>query len=416
MPVDWLDSYADRVDRVQSSIIREILKMMAVPGVISFAGGMPAPELFPKKRMAEATARLLASDVGTAALQYAVTDGYAPLRKMILQRMHQRGLTASLDNIFITSGAQQGLDIVGKLLINSGDRVLVEDPTYLGALQAWNIYGATYETVDTDEQGIIPDALERALQSGPASLLYLVPTFQNPTGITLSAERRQRVVELAAEYGVPIVEDDPYGELRFEGEDIDPLVAYDGQTNGVYTDNTLTGGNVIYLGTFSKTLCPGLRVGWVIAPESTTKKLVQIKQSIDLHTSSFGQMVAYETAKDGFLDQHVITLADAYRERRDLMLALMEEKFPAGTSWIVPMGGLFIWASLPPAVNARKVLKEAVAQKVAFVPGEPFYPNGGGKNKLRMNFSNASAAEIHEGIDRLAAVFNKVLNPEFAAD
>ena len=264
MPVDWLNTYAERVDRVQSSIIREILKMMAVPGVISFAGGMPAPELFPKNRMAEVTARLLASEEGTAALQYAVTDGYVPLRELILERMKARGLTASLDNIFITSGAQQGLDLVGKLLIDAGDRVLVEDPTYLGALQAWNIYGATYETVDTDENGIIPEALEAALQKEPASLLYLVPTFQNPTGITLSAERRQQVVEIAAKYSVPVIEDDPYGELRFEGEHINPLVAYDAQTNGVYKSNTLIESNVIYLGTFSKTLCPGLRIGWVI--------------------------------------------------------------------------------------------------------------------------------------------------------
>ncbi|MGF1504191.1 MAG: PLP-dependent aminotransferase family protein [Chloroflexi bacterium] len=411
MTTQWPDSYADRMERVQSSIIREILKMMAVPGIISFAGGLPAPEFFPKERIAAATQRILMGEQGTAALQYGITEGFIPLRELIVERMSRRGIELAVENVVITSGAQQALDTVGKLLVTPGDRILVENPTYLGAIQAWNLYGADWVTIETDEQGMVPDALEAAIKAGGAKLIYLVPNFQNPTGITLTGERRQQIVELANRYQVPIVEDDAYGDLRYEGEDIDPLLAYDARVTNGLKDGILHDGNVLYMGTFSKSLCPGVRIGWVAGPSSVIRRFVQAKQSADLHTSTFTQMVVHETSRDGWIDEHVQMLRSVYQERRDLMMSLMEEKFPAGTSWTQPEGGLFLWATLPEQINATELLNSAVEQLVAYVPGSPFFPNGGGHNTLRMNFSNATPEQIRVGIDRLAAVFAEALNP-----
>jgi 2-aminoadipate transaminase len=391
---------------MKGSAIRELLKLTELPDVISFAGGLPAPEVFPVEEFREACNRVL-TDVGPQSLQYGTTEGYTPLREMIARHASRIGINVSADNILITSGSQQALDLLGKIFINRGDRILVESPTYLGALQAWNAYGAEYVPVETDHNGMIPEALEAALRFGP-KFIYALPNFQNPTGITISLERRQKLVELADRYGVPIVEDDPYGQLRFEGEPLPPIKIVDcrmrNQGNGFYT------GNVIYLSTFSKILAPGLRLAWVIAPQEVIRKLVLAKQGTDLHTATFNQIVAHEVGRGGFLDKHVHTINRVYRERRDVMLDALHEFMPAGVQWTRPEGGLFLWVTLPKGFNAADLLNEAVKKKVAFVPGAPFHAAGGGENTMRLNFSYSKPEIILEGISRLGTVFKEHIN------
>jgi 2-aminoadipate transaminase len=301
---------------------------------------------------------------------------------------------------------------LGKILINPGDHILVESPTYLGALQAWNVYGAEYVVVEADEHGMVTDALEEALRSGP-KFIYVLPNFQNPTGATLSLERRHRLIELADQYGVPIVEDDPYGQLRYEGDHLPSVVVLDGQ----FRDNCQRcyRGNVIYLSTFSKILAPGLRLAWVIAPPEVIRKLVQAKQGADLHTSTFNQLVAHEVGRGGFLDRHIHTIRRIYGERRDVMLAAMDGYFPPGVEWTHPEGGLFLWGVLPEGLNSTEVFKVAVERKVAFVPGAAFYPCGGGENTMRLNFSNATPEKIREGIARLGQVLREKIAEKEAA-
>jgi 2-aminoadipate transaminase len=340
----WEERYALRMGRMRSSIIRELLKLTERPEVISFAGGLPAPEVFPIEEFRAAADRVL-SEHGPEALQYSTTEGYRPLREMIARHTARYGIVAKPENVLITSGSQQALDLLGRVFLNPGDRILVERPTYLGALQAWNAYQAEYIGVPMDDEGLRTDYLEEALRAGP-KFIYALPNFQNPTGVTLSLERRRRLVELAAEAGVPIIEDDPYGQLRYEGEHLPPLVVLEGQLHS-NDDECCYSGNVIYLSTFSKTLAPGLRLGWVIAPTEVINRLVQAKQGADLHTSTFIQMVAYEVARGGFLDRHVREIRAVYRARRDAMLAALEEYFPEGARWTHPQGGLFLWATLP---------------------------------------------------------------------
>jgi 2-aminoadipate transaminase len=278
---------------------------------------------------------------------------------------------------------------------------LVESPTYLGALQAWNAYGAEYVPVPSDEDGMITDELEGKLRTGP-KFIYVLPNFQNPTGVTLSLERRYKLVELADRYGVPIIEDDPYGQVRFEGDHLPSVVDLDGRIRAA--DHTYRG-NVIYLSTFSKTLAPGLRLAWVIAPPEVIRKLVQAKQGADLHTATFNQVIAYEVGHGGFLDQHVIEICNLYRHRRNVMLETLEETMPVGVKWTHPQGGLFLWATIPDNMDTTALLQDAIKKKVAFVPGAPFYPCGGdGKNTMRLNFSYAKDELIQEGILRLASV------------
>jgi 2-aminoadipate transaminase len=391
-----------------SSVIRELLKFTEQPDIISFAGGLPAPEVFPVKEFQEACNTVL-KDHGGQALQYSTTEGYLPLREMIARRNARYSVRVTAENIMITSGSQQALDFIGRLFINRGDYIVVESPTYLGALQAWNAYGAQYISVPSDENGMIMDSLEEALRIGP-KFIYILPNFQNPSGSTLSLERRKRLVLLADQYGVPIVEDDPYGQLRFDGEHI-PSVAtldssYRNDNDGEYT------GNVIYLSTFSKLLAPGLRLAWVIAPPQVIRKLVMTKQAADLHTSSFIQHIAYEVAKGGFLDEHVKVIRATYKERRDVMIEMMEEMFPSEVTWSKPLGGMFLWGILPENVDAAAVLKVAVERKVAFVPGAAFHPNGGGKNTMRLNFSFSTPENIREGITRLGVTLKEALVSE----
>jgi 2-aminoadipate transaminase len=411
----WDQRYAQRTQRMSGSIIRELLKLTEQEGVISFAGGLPAPEAFPVAEVAEAAERVL-KEHGAQALQYSATEGYRPLRELLARHTARYGIHAAPDNVLITSGSQQALDLLGKVFVNRGDRILAEAPTYLGALQAWNAYGAEYLPVRTDEDGMDISEVEAALRAGP-KFIYALPNFQNPTGVTLSMDRRSRLVALADHYGVPIVEDDPYGQLRYEGSHLPALaVLADRRQAGerveqkhAHPDRLSYTGNVIYLSTFSKTLAPGLRLGWVIAPPDVIARLALAKQGADLHTSTFTQMVAYEVARQGFLDRHIRLIQEVYGERRDIMLASMQEHFPDEVRWTRPHGGLFLWVTLPIYMDAAELLKEALARKVAFVPGTPFFPSGGGHNTFRLNFSNANPEAIREGIGRLGEVLKSVL-------
>jgi 2-aminoadipate transaminase len=407
----WTERYAQRTQRIQSSAIRELLKLTEQPDVISFAGGLPAPDVFPVKEFQEACQKVLAEH-GPQALQYSATEGYRPLREMIARHTARYGIVVGPDNILITSGSQQALDLIGKVFINPGDRILVEKPTYLGALQAWNAYQAEYVTVPLDDDGMQTEKLEEALRVGP-KFLYVLPNFHNPAGVTLSLERRKKLIELADHYGVPIIEDDPYGQLRYEGDHLPSLVVLDNEfqrhTGAPYS------GNVIYLSTFSKTLAPGLRLGWIIAPVEVIKRLVQAKQGADLHTSTFTQMVAYEVARGGFLDKHVRFIRTVYRERRDAMLEALARYFPAGVHWTRPQGGLFLWVILPEHVDAAEVFTAAIQEKVAFVPGAPFHPDGSGHNTMRLNFSYMGPEKIEEGIKRLGRVLERFVGSRPAA-
>lgn len=405
MQTPWEYRYAHRMQKMGSSVIRELLKFTEQPDIISFAGGLPAPDVFPLKEFREACNYVI-DHFGPQALQYSTTEGYTPLREMIARHNARYSVEINPDNILITSGSQQALDFLGRLFINRGDYIVCESPTYLGALQAWNAYGAQYIPVRADENGMIVDELEAALRIGP-KFIYILPNFQNPSGSTLSLERRRQLVELADKYGVPIVEDDPYGQLRYEGEHIPSVVALDSEYRG--PNGGHYSGNVIYLSTFSKLLAPGLRLAWVIAPPEVIRKLVMTKQAADLHTASFNQYVAYEVAKGGFLDEHVKMIRATYKERRDVMFEMMEEMFPPEVTWSRPQGGMFLWGVLPEEMDAAEVLKRAIEKKVAFVPGEAFHPRGGGKNTMRINFSYSSPDTIREGVTRLGMTLKELI-------
>ena len=405
MKTPWEYRYAQRTQRMGSSAIRELLKYTEKPDIISFAGGLPSPDVFPVEEFNAACDRVLQNQ-GAMALQYSTTEGYLPLREMIARHSARCGIKITTENVLITSGSQQALDLLGKILIDPGDRILVESPTYLAAIQAWNAYGAEFITVPMDDDGMNTDYMEEALRAGP-KFIYVLPNFQNPTGVTLSMERRSRLIKLADQYGVPIVEDDPYGQLRYEGEHLPSIVVLDSQFRDDGTP--CYRGNVIYLSTFSKTLAPGLRLGWVVAPPEVIGKLVQAKQGADLHTATFNQVVAYEVSRGGFLDRHIHTIRDVYGERRDLMLAAMDRDFPPEVNWTHPQGGLFLWGVLPTYMDAKDLLTSCLEKKVAFVPGEPFHPTGGGKNTMRINFSNATHEEINQGIKRLGTAISEKL-------
>jgi len=405
----WRHRYAQRTQRMTSSAIRELLKLTAQPDVISFAGGLPSPELFPIEEFRSAADAVL-TKLGRKALQYSTTEGYPALREMIVRHMARYGIVVTIDNVLITTGSQQALDLVGKVLINPGDKILTEEPTYLGAIQAFTMYGAEYVTVPIDADGMQTERLEEALRSGP-KFMYVLPNFQNPSGTTLPVERRMDLIRMAEHYGIPIIEDDPYGQLRYEGDHIKPLVVLDAESRHCESNGRYTG-NLIYLSTFSKTLAPGLRLGWVVAPKEVIGRLVQAKQGTDLHSSTFDQMVAFEAARGGFIDRHVRRIREVYRRRRDRMLASLAREFPdpaSGVRWTHPRGGLFLWVELPEGIDSGELLEDAVREKVAFVPGTAFHPLGGGRNTMRLNFSNSTEALIEAGIARLARAIEKRL-------
>ena len=403
----WADRFAERTEGMKSSVIRELLKYVEDPQVISFAGGLPAPEVFPRGRAA-AAARLILEEHSGSALQYGPTEGYRPLRELLVRHMGRYGIDVVPENVLITTGSQQALDLIGRLLLNPGDHVVTEEPTYLGAIQAFTACQAHYLTVPIDQEGMRVDLLEEALRAAP-KFVYVLPNFQNPSGVTLSLARRGRLAEMCAHYGTPIVEDDPYGQLRYEGEHLPPLVKIDAELHGCAHGERSFRGGVLYVGTLSKTLAPGLRVGWVVAPQEVIAKLVQMKQGTDLHTSTLSQMLAYETAREGFLDSHVRHIRAVYGERRNAMLRALTLHFPPPVTWTEPQGGLFLWVTLPPSVDSQAVLRAALAHKVAFVPGAAFHPRGGGANTLRLNFSYCRPEVIEEGIARLGAVLCREL-------
>jgi len=398
MATSWEYRYAQRMKGMKSSIVREILKITSQPDVISFAGGMPAPELFPLKEIEQACVKVLRKH-GSSALQYSISEGYVPLREFIVQKMARYNIMATVDNVLITTGSQQGLDLVARVLVDPGDVIIVEAPTFVGALQSFTAYQASYAGVPLDDEGMMVDVLQQKIVETHPKFMYVLPNFQNPAGVTLSKNRRERLVTLAHQYGVPILEDDPYGELRFEGEHLEPLVVLSARQNG--QQSGYFEGDVIYMSTFSKTLAPGLRLGWVVAPVEVIKKLVQAKQGADLHTSTFDQMMAYEVVSDGFLDEHVKEIKETYRQRRDAMLTAMDQRFPDGTTWTRPQGGLFLWVRLPEGVDCEELIKEAIEQKVAFVPGTAFYADGSGHDSLRLTFATCPSDMIDEGIKRL---------------
>lgn len=398
----WSERIAAGAAEIRSSAIRDLLKLTAQPQMISFAGGLPAPELFPAEEITAASERALAEEP-LATLQYGTSEGYTPLRELVASWLDRLGIGAGFEQILITAGSQQGLDLIGRLLIDPGAPVAVEEPTYLGALQAWQTCRPNYLTVPLDEQGLDVDALERLLLSGVRPrFLYVVSCFQNPTGATLAPARRRRLIELAARYGLPIIEDDPYGDLFYEGERVTPLAALDCELHGEPR-------YVVYLGTLSKVLAPGLRVGWVVAPRAIFDQLVMLKQGFDLSTSSTAQLIAYYACRESLLDQHVPRIRALYRERRDAMLAALEQAMPAGVSWTRPHGGMFLWMTLPQGFNSELLLTRALATGVAFVPGRPFHPSGGGANTLRLNFSHSNVSQINEGVRRLASALHAEL-------
>jgi 2-aminoadipate transaminase len=383
---------ARRTGQLKPSTIRAMLKATESPEVISFAGGLPAPELFPVEEFAQACQEVLAEDRG-AALQYSTTEGYPPLRQWVCEHLWQSiQLRCTPDQVLITSGSQQGLDLIAKVLIDPGDTVLVENPAYLGALQAFDAYEANAVGVPCDQDGIIPDELRATLRKLPAppKFLYVIPNFQNPTGVSWSVERRTKVAQIAAEFGVPIFEDDPYGRLRYAGDEPPPICALDGAQSGVYT------------GTTSKIIAPGMRVAWlVIRDHELYEKLIPAKQSADLHTSTFTQRVVWRYARQAeVLKQHMQRLLETYRRRRDTMLDALRQHMPNCT-WTQPDGGLFLWCSVPQGADTIELLREVTRRKVAFVPGAPFWVGKDVRNTMRLNFSNASEERIREGIERL---------------
>ncbi|MBN2391270.1 MAG: PLP-dependent aminotransferase family protein [Anaerolineae bacterium] len=386
--VDWERFLSKRARKMKSSTIRELLKLTQQPDMISFGGGLPAPELFPVREIEEACNFLL-REAPKLSLQYSTTEGYRPLREFLADSMGKYGIQHSPDNILITTGSQQSLDLIGKIFIDPGSYVVTGRPTYLGAIQAWRAYEAEFTTVPLDDNGMQVELLEDIVKQTPIRFIYVLPNFHNPAGTTLPEERRRLLVEIARKHDLLIVEDDPYGALRYTGEDIIPIAA-------------LAPERTIYLGTFSKTLTPGLRIGWSVAPAEIALRLVQAKQGADLHSSTFDQMIANDVAQRGILKAHVRKIRQVYKERRDVMLDSLSEFWPEESSWTQPQGGLFLWARAPESIDTLALLPHALENKVAYVPGVNFYPHeDGGYNAMRLNFSNAQPDLIVEGIHRL---------------
>lgn len=391
-------TFANRMDRLKGSAVRELMALTARPEVISFAGGMPAPELFPVEKVKEACIAML-DEMGQKALQYAPTEGYIPLREQIVERMEKRlHIKTTIDNVLVTAGSQQGLDFSARIFLNPGDVVLVESPSYLGALNAFNACEPTYVEVPTDDYGMIPEELERILETTEnIKMIYVIPDFQNPSGKTWSMKRREHFMELVNKYEIPVIEDNPYGDLRFEGEYLPSLKSMD------------TKGLVIFLGTLSKVFCPGLRIGWICAPTEVLAKYNFVKQGADLQVSSFDQMLTAKFIELNDLDAHVDKIKEVYKVRRDLMLKTMEETFPEGVTWTIPEGGLFTWVTLPEGVDATEIAPKLLEQNVAYVPGASFYPYPGKENHFRMNYSNATEENLVIGVKRIGAVLTEIL-------
>lgn len=376
---------AERAHTLKSSALRDLLKIIARLGITSFAGGLPSPLTFPVTHLKAAFDKVL-TEQGACALQYGPTDGYSPLREWVAQRLSTAGTPISPEQVIMVSGSQQGLDLIGKVLIDKGSKILAENPSYLGALQAFSVYEGRMQPVDSDDDGLLPQSVARFGEG--ARLLYAPPNFQNPTGRTLSLARRVELVDICSRLGVPIIEDDPYAEVRFRGAHLPTMLSMNPE-------------GVIHLGSFSKILTPGIRLGYLVAPAALANTIEKAKQATDLHTSQLTQMVVYQAVKDGFLDQHIPTICQRYGEQCDAMLDAMERFFPPGLHWTRPEGGMFIWVTLPPHIDSQQLFDAALEQHVAFVPGTPFYAVDPATNTFRLSFVTVPREKIAEGIEKL---------------
>ena len=389
--------YSDLAMDLKASEIRELLKLTTMPQVISFAGGLPAPELFPTEELKKVDEEVLSKE-GKQAVQYGTTEGYLPLREKIAKRMKLAFMVdCSAEEVMITSGSQQGLSLLEQIFFNKDDVVLVESPTYLGAINAFKLCAPQFVEVPTDDKGVIPEELEKILaEYGPrVRMMYVIPEFQNPTGITWPLERRKQFMDIINQYDFPVLEDDPYGELRYDGEKVPSLKSMD------------TKGNIVFLGSFSKIFMPGLRIAWMVANPEIIDKIVKLKQAVDLQSSSFAQRQTSYYIDMYDLDTHVEKIKALYKTRRDLMCQTMKEEFPKEITFTYPEGGLFTWVTLPEGMDAKAIMPKVLAKDVAYVPGGPFYPNGGHANHFRLNYSNMPEDRIVEGIKRLAAVLKE---------
>lgn len=388
--------FSSRMDLLKGSEIRELLKLAGDPNVISFAGGLPAREFFPVEGMKKAAVAVM-EESGADAMQYSSTEGFPALRQKIADRMKAKnGITTSADNILITAGSQQGLDFSARVFVNKGDVILLESPSYLGAINAFKACEPRFIEVPTDETGMIMEELEKILAAEKdVKMIYVIPDFQNPTGRTWNLEKRRKFMEIVNKYEVPVIEDNPYGELRFKGEHMPALKSLD------------TKGLVVFLGTFSKILAPGYRLGWVCAEDEILSKYNFMEQAASLQSSSVSQLELIKFMDMFDLDDHVAKICEVYGQRCDLMMKTMEEHFPEGVSWVYPDGGLFTWVTLPEHMNARELAPKCLEKNVAYVPGGSFFPNGGHENTFRMNYSGMPDDRIIEGVKRIAEVIKE---------
>jgi 2-aminoadipate transaminase len=387
--------FADRMFTVHRSFIREILKVTEDPKIISFGGGLPNPDSFPVKAVADAAVKVL-NDDGTSALQYSTTEGYLPLRQYIAERYDKKGIKVSADEILITSGSQQGIDLLGKIFLNKGDNVLVEKPTYLALLQSFGMYQPKFRSISLYEDGPDIEMLKKELAGHYIKIFYAVPNFQNPTGITYSKEKRKAVADAMKGYDTVFIEDDPYHEIRFMGEEQPSMRAF-------------LGDNAIMLGTFSKTVSPGMRLGWICARPDIMDKLIIAKQAADLHTNFFTQRVVYQYLMDNDVENHLKLIRSMYKKQREAMVNALERHFPENVKFTRPEGGMFLWVTLPDGISSMELFNLAIKENVAFVPGRAFYADGSGDNTLRMNYSSSSEEKIEEGVKRLASAIDTLL-------
>lgn len=388
-------AFARRIEQTSGNVIREILKLTQQPDVISFAGGLPSPDSFPAEQLKAIATEALSSDARSV-LQYGVTEGSPALRELLAQRFSaQSGRRVEPDETLILTGSQQGIDLAFRVFLEPGDKVLVERPTYLAVLQILSLYEAQPVHVPGDSEGMDPDALREAIRRERPKLIYVTPTFRNPSGETWSTQRRREAARIAAEHGVPIIEDDPYGALRYSGQPVPPLKAFDEE------------GYAIYLGSFSKVISPGIRLGYAIGPKEILARMTVAKQGADVHTSNLSQRLVEGFLRGGALDGHIARICDDYGRKLDVMADAVRRHFPKSARFNRPDGGLFLWVSLAPGISTTRLLEEAVKQKVAFIPGVPFYADGGGDDSMRLNFSNAGIDEIEAGIERLGRVIRQ---------
>ncbi|QUH23877.1 PLP-dependent aminotransferase family protein [Methanobacterium alkalithermotolerans] len=386
--------FADRMSHIPPSFVREILKVTESPEIISFAGGLPHPVSFPVEKIKKASHDVL-SRYGKEVLQYSTTEGHLPLREYIAGRYASQGLRIDADEILITNGSQQCLDLVGKVFLDKNDRVLLEKPTYLAAIQSFSLYEPIFKSVPLEDDGPDMDYLEDILLQNKIKLYYAIPNFQNPTGISYSLEKRKKIAGLLSEGDTVLVEDNPYGDIRFRGTDIPPIKSFHEEG--------------ILFGSFSKIVSPGMRLGWIVAEEEIMEKLVIAKQASDLHSNYFTQRVVCQFLEDNDLKDHISTIKKSYYEQCQLMLSLMDEYFPEGVTYTRPEGGMFLWVTLPSGISSRELFDLALKDKVAFVPGEAFYTGGEVDNTFRLNFSNSNNEKIEEGIKRLARAIKKLM-------